>query len=198
MEKLTVTLSLNLKKNAIMALLIVPALAFAKAQYDETQLEQFNETNICAKCDLSNATVNAKTNAILDESILIGATIKGDLTSSSFIKSILTQSNFNGYYHFAMVSNFQGSTMQYANASATLFSGSNFENANLQNVNFSRANLSSANFNNANIKNAKLNNAILIGSNLTQEQLNSAASYYCAVLPNGTLAEPEYKGNSCR
>jgi len=193
-----VTINLNTKIITVLAFTVLSTLASAKATYDEADLEQFNKTNSCIKCDLSNASVNAKENALLNESILIGATLKGNFTNSSFLNAILTQANFNYHKPQVMTSQFQGSTMQYANVSGVSFSGSNFEGANLRNVNFTDANLSSANFTNADITNAKLDNSILIGSNLTKEQLSTVSSFYCAVLPDGTLAAPEHEYSTCR
>lgn len=198
MEKSTVTIKLNLKILATLVSIAIPCLASAKPNYDDVDLDQFEKNNTCIKCDLTNASIYGKENATLDEAILIEAILKGDFTNSSFIKSILTQSNFSDYHPFVMISQFQESTMQYANASSVSFSGSNFESANLRNVNFTRANLSSVNFTNADITNSKLDNSVLIGSNLTQEQLNTAASFYCAVLPNGALAAPQNESSSCK
>lgn len=81
--------------------------------------------------------------------------------------------------------------------SRCLYPLNNFQDADLSNVNFNTANLSSVNFTNASLKGANLDFSILIGAKLTQEQLKSAKSYYCAILPDGTLAPPKYQFHNC-
>lgn len=198
MEKWTVNRT-NLKIISILAFLVgSSSISYAKTTYSEDDLNQFNETNVCIKCDLTDADLVGKENAVLDGSILIGSYIEGQMSGSSYINSVLTKTH-SGYHNefYSMVSNFEGAMMNHANFERAYLSGSNFENVNLTKANLSWANLSSSNFNNANVAGVNFNHSILIGSNLTQEQLKQAKSYFCAVLPDGTLVLPEHEWQNC-
>lgn len=188
----------KLKLASILAFLVGSSIGYAKTTYSENDLKQFNETNTCIKCDLTDAPIKGKESAVLDGSILIGSSIEGEMAGSSYVNSVLTKAYTNFYVRFySMSSNFEGAILTHANFSNTHLSGSNFENVNFTKANLSQANLSSSNFNNANVSGANFNRAILIGSNLTQEQLKQAKSYFCAVLPDGTLALPENEWKTC-
>lgn len=197
MEKLIV-IKTKLKTISVIAFLIGSSpISYAKATYSEDDLKQFEETNVCIKCDLSNAGIEGKENAVLDGSIMIGAYLNGHMSGSSYINSVLTKTrtSFSGLY--SMSSNFKGAVLSHANLKTAHFSGSSFENVNLSKADLSETNLSSSNFNGANVSGVNFNHSILIGSNLTEEQLKQAKSYFCAVLPDGTLALPEHEWQTC-
>lgn len=193
MEKLIVIDNKNITCTIIFCLL--SSVADANTSYSADDLEQFNKYHICQKCDLSSAVLEGKENSILDGSNLMSARIEGQFVGSSFIGSTLTL--VNSSYLNAMVSNFSESRCNNAKFYKASLSGSNFQNADLSKVNFKASNLSSVDFTNANLKGANLDFTILIGAKLTEEQLKSAKSYYCAVLPDGTLAPPEYQSHNC-
>lgn len=161
----------------------------------ESDLEQYNKYHTCQNCDLSGTHLEGKKNSILDGSILISSSLSGNFISSSLVGSILTQ--VNAIYLKAMVSNFSQAKSSYAKFHKASFSGTNFQDADLSRVNFKSANLSSVDFTNASLKGANLDFSILIGAQLTEEQLKSAKSYYCAILPDGTLAQPQYQSHNC-
>lgn len=185
------------KKNitAVTFCFFLNTFAHAKTLYSEDDLEQYNKSYSCQKCDLSGAKLEGHEKSILDGSILISAILNGEFVGSSFVGSILTQ--VNSYNLKAMVSNFSEARCNYAKFYQASFSGATFQNADLSKVNFKAANLSSVDFTNTSLKGANLDYSILIGAKLTQEQLKSAKSYYCAILPDGTLAPPEYQSDNC-
>ena len=194
MEKLIVINKKNINSAIIFCLLLSTSVN-AKISYSDNDLEQYNKYHSCLKCDLSGANLEGQEKSILDGSILISAILNGEFIGSSFVGSNLTQ--VNSYSLKAMVSNFSEARCNYAKFYQASFSGANFQNADLSKVNFKAANLSSADFTNASLKGANLDFSILIGAKLTQEQLKSAKSYYCAILPDGTLAPPEYQSHNC-
>jgi uncharacterized protein YjbI with pentapeptide repeats len=192
MEKLTV---IDKKNRLVLLCFLLSTSVNAKILHSDTDLEQYNKSHSCQKCDLSGAYLDGRNNSILDGSILISARLNGEFVGSSFIGSILTQADSDSLK--AMVSNFSETKCTYAKFYRASFSGTNFQNADLNKVNFKAANLSSVDFTNASLKGANLDYSILIGAKLTQEQLKSAKSYYCAILPDGTLAPAEYESYSC-
>ncbi len=192
MEKLIV---INKKNISMIIFCLLSSSANSSISYSADDLEQFNKYHICQKCDLSNAALEGKDNSTLDGSNLMSARLEGQFVGSSFIGSTLTLVNSN--YLKVMVSNFNESRCNNAKFYKTSFSGASFQNADLSKVNFKASNLSSVDFTNANLRGANLDFTILIGAKLTQEQLNSAKSYYCAVLPDGTLAPPQYQTHNC-
>ena len=194
MERLIVINKKNINSAIIFCLLLSTSVN-AKTLYADNDLEQYNKYHSCQKCDLSGASLEGQEKSILDGSILISSILNGNFTGSSFVGSILTQ--VNSYSLKAMVSNFSEARCNYAKFYKASFSGANFQNADLSKVNFKAANLSSADFTKASLKGANLDFSILIGAKLTQEQLKSVKSYYCAVLPDGTLAPPEYQSHNC-
>lgn len=194
MEKLTVIDKKNINSAILFCLLLSPSVE-ARVLYSDTDLEQYNKYHSCQKCDLSGARIEGQENSMLDGSILISAILRGTFTGSSFVGGILTQVNASSIK--AMISNFSDARCNYAKFYQGSFSGANFRNADLSKVNFKAANLSSADFTNASLKGANLDFSILIGAKLTQEQLESAKSYYCTVLPDGTLTPPEYQSHNC-
>ena len=180
---------------AVMCCLLLSTNLNAKISYSFNDLEQYIKYHSCQKCDLSSAKLEGQEKSILDGSILIYSTLSGEFVGSSFIGSILTQADT--YNLKAMVSNFSEAKCNYAKFHKASFSGANFQNADLSKANFKSANLSSVDFTNASLNGANLDYSILIGATLTQEQLKSAKSYYCAILPDGTLAPPERDYYNC-
>lgn len=196
MEKLIV-ITTKLKIISVLAFLIGSPISYAKVTYSENDLKQFEKTNICIKCDLTSARIDGKENAVLDGSILIDAYLSGHMSGSSYVNSVLTKTRTSFYGIYSMSSNFKGAVLTHANFNNAHLSGSSFENVNLSKADLSESNLSSSNFNGANVSGVNFNRSILIGSNLTQEQLKQAKSYFCAVLPDGTLASPEHEWQNC-
>lgn len=194
MEKLIVSDKKNINYAAMFFLLLSTSVN-AELSYTDNDLHQYNQTHSCQKCDLAGAELYGHDNSLLDGAILISARLHRDFVDSSFVGSILTQANTS--YITAMVSNFSDAKCNYAKFHRGSFSGANFQNADLSKANFTAANLSSVDFTNASLKGANLDDSILIGAKLTQEQLKSAKSYYCAVLPDGTLSPPEYESHNC-
>jgi uncharacterized protein YjbI with pentapeptide repeats len=194
MEKSIVVNKKNIIYTAIFCLSL-SAPVNAKTSYSKKDLEQYNKYHTCQKCDLSGAHLDGHEKAILDGSILISAVLNGEFVGSSFVGSILTQANPSRIN--AMVSNFSAAKCNYAKFQRASLSGANFQNADLSKANFKMANLSSVDFTNATLKGADLDFSILIGAKLTQEQLKSAKSYYCAILPDGTLSPPEDEFQNC-
>lgn len=74
-----------------------------------------------------------------------------------------------------------------AKLSKAFITYSNLTHANLARADFSHSNLKNCQFDDANFQGANLEAADLRGSNITQAQLDSTASYRCAVLPDGTV-----------
>jgi len=159
---------MKLSQYAVLVSLLMglTSVSFASS-YNPNQLAQFNSTNQCDTCDLS------------------GAVISGNQNHSN---AVLTNSNLTG----AVVSG----TFAYANFGGSNLSGSDWSNANLSNAsltyipviksNFTNANLTFAKFDGAVTADAVFDHANLYGSNITQQQLDNAASYCWAILPDGT------------
>lgn len=139
------------------------ALALNSA-YNPDQLAQFNTTNQCFNCDLS------------------GATLSGNHSNAALISTNLTGSKGSGTFSAA---NFGGSNLSSANWTDANLSYAQLSYMPLIKANFSCANLSYANFEGSNTNDAIFDGANLYGSNITQQQLDSAASYCWATLPNG-------------
>lgn len=160
-------LLMKLSRCAVLVLLMgLTSVSFA-SRYNPNQLAQFKSTNQCDTCDLSGAVISGKenhSNAVITNSNLTGAVITG--------------------------------TFAYANFGGSNLSGSDWSSANLSNASFAYIPLIKANFSNAILTYAKFdgavttdavfNNANLYGSNITQQQLDNAASYCWAILPDGT------------
>lgn len=148
-------------------LLIISALfsinAFAQVNYIPADLDRFEKTNNCQKCDLS------------------GAYIGNENHPSSVV---------NG-------TDFSDAIFTLADLTYLMFSGSNFSRANLSNTNLKYSNFSNCNFDGANISKADLAFTTLYGAKITQEQLKSALSYACAVMPDGSIAPPDHEYTSC-
>lgn len=135
------------------------------AGYNPDQLAQFNLTNRCDNCDLSGAALSGNhSNAVLTNTNLTGAQGSGTFSSAYF-----NGSNLSG-------SNWSNANLSYA--SLTYIP--------LIKVNFTGANLSFAKFDGALTADAVFDHANLYGSNITQQQLDNAASYCWAILPDGT------------
>lgn len=133
--------------------------------YNPDQLAQFNTTNQCFSCDLS------------------GATLSGNHSNAALISTNLTGSHASGTFSSA---NFGGSNLSSADWSKANLSYAQLTFIPLIKTNFSGADLSFTNFEGANTNDAIFDGANLFGSTITQDQLDSAASYCWATLPNGT------------
>lgn len=136
----------------------------ASPSYNPDQLAQFNSTNQCYSCDLS------------------GATLSGNHSGAVLNSSNMTGSRGTGTFSLA---NFSGSNLSSANWSDANLSYAQLSYIPLIKANFSGANLSFTNFEGSNTNDAIFNGANLYGSNISQQQLDSAASYCGATLPNG-------------
>ncbi len=139
--------------------------AFAAPLYNPDQLAQFSATNQCYSCDLS------------------GATLSGNHSGAVFYATNLTGSQGTGTFSSA---NFSGSNLSSANWHGANLSYAQFTYLPLIKANLSEANLSYANFEGAIMTDAVLNGANLYGANISQQQLDTTASYCWAILPNGT------------
>jgi uncharacterized protein YjbI with pentapeptide repeats len=132
--------------------------------YSPDQLAQFHATNQCFSCDLS------------------GATLSGNHSNAALISTNLTGSKGSGTFSAA---NFGSSNLSSANWSNVNLSYAQLSYIPLIKTNFSGADLSYANFEGSNTNYAIFDGANLYGSNITQQQLDDAASYCWATLPNG-------------
>lgn len=159
-------------------------------------IDQFLKTKICIKCDLSNSRFIGDLNdAVADDSLLtncdfIYSSFDHASLNNTFLTKSQAQSFWNPYFYSQATfreASFKGAFLNFTNFSSVEFSGADFENANLKNGNFENANFSNANFKGAILDDANFKNTILIGSNITEDQLNKVASKECAILPNGTL-----------
>lgn len=165
----------------------------AAPTYSNNDVQQFEQTNSCIKCDLTDFDMSQLSNH--NYAILEGAR----LMHSKFFANKFNQSNFFGAYFTKSSSNrsnFRSNNFTSAHLNSVYFveselSGSKFINADLKNANFTRSNLSNVDFTDANLEGADFTRAILIGSNLTSEQISKIKSLKCAVLPNGEVNIPE-------
>ena len=142
-----------------------------------SHLDQFKKTNICIGCDLSEANLNFShhDNANLSQALLA--------------KADLNYADFNS-------SNFSNAQIMYAHLRWLQASGSNFTSANLSGSHFSNSNLTSSNFANAILTGADFSNANLARAIVSKEQLASARSLSCTILPDGSRHTAD-SGNSC-
>jgi|GEM_PF-1791378 len=154
---------MKLKYLTFASLFTLSATAFA-ATYDPDDLKNFNETNACPKCNLSNSTITKDHQK---------ANLEGANLSSASFYSDFTRANFAG-----------------VNASKISLSGTysevNFSNAILIDANLSGINLTYADFTGANLDGANLADANLLGAKITIDQLNKARSICKATLPDGS------------
>lgn len=139
--------------------------ALAANLYNPDQLSQFNATNQCVSCNLS------------------GATLSGNHSDAALITTNLTGSKGSGTFS---ATNFSGSNLSSADWNHVNLSYAQLSFIPLIKTNFSGADLSFANFEGSNTNDAIFDGANLYSSNISQQQLDSAASYCWATLPNGT------------
>jgi len=142
-----------------------------------SHLAQFEKTNICIGCDLSEANLiyTHHDNANLSQALLT----KANLGSADFHSS-----------------NFSNAQIMYANLGWLHASGSNFTSTNLSGSNLSYSNLTSSNFTDAILAGADFSNTNLARAIISKEQLASTRSLSCAILPDGTRHTAD-SGNSC-
>ena len=139
--------------------------AIGQMTYSPDHVTRFNMTNQCKNCDLSGASLSGNhSGALLIASNLTGSTGRGTFSMSSF-----TDSNLSG-------ADWSGANLSYGQLNGTV----------LTQTNFMGANLSFANFEKSNTNGAVFDYAILFGAKITQQQLDSAASYCNATLPDGS------------
>ena len=166
----------------------------------QKDFETYNETGKCEDCDLSGYSICYDRNGDVPAEINYS-----DLRKSKFNYCALSHSKISNNIMYNMYINnthfestiFTFSKFDFSTIYGSSFSTSNFEQSSFVSVNINKSNFSNSNFSNAIIKGAKFHKSILIGSNLTNEQLNSAESLDCSVLPDGSLADPEEGSMSC-
>lgn len=155
-----------LKKNiAVVISLLISTTVAAKTLYNPTQLTQFQNTNKCSGCDLSNAAIYGNHSG----AYLSNANLTGLVTDPCD----LSQSNFSG-------ANLSGSKIN-ANLSYA-----NFHNAILTNAFFYNDNLEFADFTGAFMKDMNLSGADLYGAKITPTQLADVKTVCNAILPDGS------------
>lgn len=149
---------------------------YANLRYDPNQLKQFESTNKCPNCDLTEIYIpfEKHDNAILTNALLTKSTL-----GTSFANSDFSHANMVDTY-----------------ASNTMFSGSNFTDANLEHSSLSHSNCSRVNFTGANLSDVDFSYANLIQATVTSEQLSTVKSLSCAIMPNGTQHAPD-PGRTC-
>lgn len=167
--------------------------AYAAPSYDLDHLEQFSATNSCSGCDLTGANLSRTKHR---NAFLTGA----DLSQSKLSHANFEQTNFSTAVLIRtqaqktkfMKAIFDGGYLLYMDGSNSYFSGASFRNCNLNYAKLSRANLSSTDFSGATLVNADLSQAILIGAKITSTQLHQTKKLECAVLPDGTVYNPNH------
>ena len=159
--------------------------------YIPSHVEHFKTYNACDNCDLTRIkldqySMNSGAKSNIKSTYLTGSYLSQiDFSNSSFIDVNFVKSYF--YLCHFQKSTFSNVNFSFADLSGNFFNGSIFkktifDNANLENAEFSNTNLDGASFIDANLK-----KAIFLDSNITQEQLNQASSYACAILPDGSI-----------
>ncbi len=165
--------------------------AFSAPKYDIQQLEQFNQTNSCPNCDLAGAELTRVKHrkALLKGADLSQATLshanfeQADFTFALLIRTKAIKAKL-------MKATFDGANLINLDGKNSYFSGASFKNCRLNNANLVKANLSNTDFTSATLVNADLSYALLIGAQITAEQLKQVKKLDCAVLPNGTVYNP--------
>ncbi len=165
---------MNLKK-IFPSLLFMFSINSYAMQYIPADLEQFEKTGKCIGCDLSEVGLNSHDNADLSNALLIRANL--------------------AYIHL-YASNFSHAQMMYANLDNLKASGSNFESANLTGASLRSVNFSSCNLTAVNFTNADLSYADLARANVNIDQLATAKSLHCTIMPDGSRHAPD-QGKSC-
>lgn len=168
-------------------------IAVAMHYEDGEDLQHFLEYNRCEGCNLSHSLLqhSKHAHAVLNRSDLSQANLShanfvaAQCASTVLLRAKLVQAKF-------MNANFDNAHLVHINAFKASFSGATFRNALLDHANFNHALLSRVDFTGATLREADLSYAILIGSNLSQEQLQQVKKAGCAVLPDGTLYNPEH------
>lgn len=170
---------LNFSKKLVMTsvLIFTTCSASSYAMYIPEQLEQFEKTGECVNCDLSGAYLSGHSHN------------SSNLSGALLVKASLSNTEF-------YTSKFNGAELMYASFNYTRASGSQFVSANLTGATLVGTNLSSTDFQGAVVTDANFENAILARSNITKEQLASAKSLSCAIMPDGTRHESD-SGSPC-
>lgn len=189
---------IHLIKNSVFVSLLILHSAYAKPHVSDADLEQLKSTKSCIKCDFSYATIkqwDTHYESLVSHSSFTGALIESsNFRGSDFSGCTLTR--LKAINTLLMQSDFSNARMQYVFFNNVQLSGSTLANAQLQKANLSYTNLSSVNFTGANTQEVTFDHAILIGSNITNDQLKSAKSLSCAVMPDGTV-HPAGKNDKC-
>lgn len=163
--------------------------ANARVNFVPSDVEKYEKTGICPKCDLSGAWINGKENSQLQGTILNGANLIGNFDNSDFSGAFIENAMALDQRQFASCIfkgvNFSDSIFEDAN-----FSGGDFTNANLSRANFSGSTMTTSNFTSAKLTGANLANVDFTGSNITRNQLQSAKTFCSAILPDGSKAAP--------
>ncbi len=152
----------------LMMLLTLSGYSMASIEkYDPTELEQYQKTGICEKCNLSDADVAYSSAADLQGSDITQSTLVGQvyMQNSNFSYVIATDSNLSAFH--------------------TDLSGSNFTGAELGNAEFGLDDLSNCNFTNADLKGAVMTGANLTNAIMSDAQIEELANDCDAIMPDG-------------
>lgn len=171
-------------------LLVISLNTYAAKMSDPLDLEHFEETNSCQSCDISDATIYENhDNGTLLDSFAIRTKFNNNFYNGNFSGSIMTYCEIDGFStRKFQKSVFNKTNLSYSKLNNVDLSNADFTDANLSFADFTNANLSRANFTNTNLENATFYYSILIGSNLTEEQLQQVKSIDCTIMPDGNLS----------
>lgn len=161
--------------------------------YLHNQLVEFEESNQCIQCDLTQMTLrsNKHNYAQLSGAYLVDVHLNNFIANdaqfdnTNWVYALMERGEFN-------YSNFSGSRFNYALIFYASFKQANFTNAHLENATLYLNDFTGADFTNASVKNADFSYAILTDSNMTQAQLNEMKTYKCATLPDGSIHDTGY------
>ncbi|MFZ2314537.1 MAG: pentapeptide repeat-containing protein [Gammaproteobacteria bacterium] len=148
---------------------------YASAAYIPADLEKFEKTHSCVGCDLSEVKLTW-----------------GDYSSADFTNALLVKATLCADFY---TTNFTGARLMYSHIHIQA-SGSNFSGADLTGASLINSNFTSSNFKGAKLTGADLTDTNLASTNLTPEQLASAESLSCAILPDGSQHAPD-SGRAC-
>lgn len=156
--------------------------------YLYTQLQEFEASNKCIHCDLTQMSLHSNKHnyAELSGAYLVAVRINNFVANHSqfdntnWVYALMERGEFN-------YSNFSGSRFDYALIYYASFKEANFTNAHLDNAKLYLNDFTGADFTNATVKNANFSYSNLMGSNMTQAQLNQMKTYRCATLPDGSI-----------
>lgn len=160
------------------------------------------ETKEYINCDLSSHSFCNSYNEDYSHSNIINSDLHKDnfYACNFFNSSIVNSFVYSATIKFSNFSevNFEGSKLDFADVRNSYFSGSSFNGAGLKKAEFTHSNLSSTDFTNANTVSVIFYRTILIGSNISQKQLNAAKDLSYSVLPNGIVVPPVDEYENCR